>query len=309
MDVAKYIGLFLLKNHFCYIHGLGNLELKKKPATYDGQALQPQQYEVLLTPTGSIDDNLANFIATNEQISISKAANALRDFSIAARTELAAGKDVVIPSIGKFIEVNGRIQFITEPNLQYTPPAIPVLRTSKRAEEEPSFKRADQPEESYSTSGGNVNWGRIILWVVILAAVIGAVVFAYRFLSNRSQETETPTQDTSVQAPQGPVMAQPDTANNEPAAPEQATQAASIAAGADGNAQYRVVIGTYNSLATAQRRLSTLTGNGNKVELVTRDSATYFIVVPVNGPLADTGRIVDSLGRFFGRRADARVYR
>src|SRR6185437_14180538 len=102
MDVAKYIGLFLLKNHFCYIHGLGNLELHKKSASYDGTALQAPSYEVVVTPAGSIDDNLANFIATNEQTSISKASNALRDFSIQARADLQAGKEVLIPHIGKF---------------------------------------------------------------------------------------------------------------------------------------------------------------------------------------------------------------
>ena len=78
MDVAKYIGLFLLKNNFVYIHGLGNLELRKRPASFNGEALQGSTYEVVMTPMGSIDDNLANFIATNEQISISKASNAHR---------------------------------------------------------------------------------------------------------------------------------------------------------------------------------------------------------------------------------------
>lgn len=78
MDVAKYIGTFLLKNQFCYIHGLGNLELRRKPASFDGEALQGPQYTVVLTSGGSIDDNLAAFIANGEQTSISKAASTLR---------------------------------------------------------------------------------------------------------------------------------------------------------------------------------------------------------------------------------------
>ena len=111
MDIAKYIGLFLLKNHFCYVHGLGNLELHKKSATHDGKSLQSPSYDVVVTPGGSIDDNLANFIAVNEQISISKAANALRDYSIQARKDMTAGKEVLLPNIGKFVEVNGKVQF------------------------------------------------------------------------------------------------------------------------------------------------------------------------------------------------------
>ena len=68
MDIAKYIGQYLLKNSFCYIHGLGNLEISKKPAFYDGKSLQAPTYEIVLSSGGSIDDNFANFIATNEQI-------------------------------------------------------------------------------------------------------------------------------------------------------------------------------------------------------------------------------------------------
>src|SRR5438094_932824 len=98
MDIARYIGLFLLKNKFAYVHGLGNLELTRMAASHDGQMLNAPQYDVRLTKGGSIDDTLANYIATHEATSISKAANALRDFSIAARADLAAGKEVVIPS-------------------------------------------------------------------------------------------------------------------------------------------------------------------------------------------------------------------
>ena len=132
MDIAKYIGLFLLKNHYCYIHGLGNMELVKRPATHDGKALQPPSYEVQVTPGGSIDDNLANFIATNEQISISKAANTLREYSIQARKDMAEGKEVPIPHIGHFIEGGGRVKFVTDANFRYTPAGIPTIKNSKK---------------------------------------------------------------------------------------------------------------------------------------------------------------------------------
>src|SRR5437868_742607 len=124
MDIAKYIGLFLMKNNFCYLHGLGNLELKKKPASYEGDALHAPECDVILTSGGSIDDSLANYIATREQTSISKASNALREFSIATRAELAAGKEVEIPAVGKFTEQNGVVQFIANPHLKHIPPPV-----------------------------------------------------------------------------------------------------------------------------------------------------------------------------------------
>src|SRR4051812_28989915 len=130
MDIAKYIGLFLLKNQFCYVHGLGNLELKKVPAAHDNKSVNAPAYDVIVSPAGSIDDNLANFIATNEQISISKAANALREFSIEARKDMAGGKEVPIPNIGKFIEEHGKVKFVTDANFKYTPASIPVIKNS-----------------------------------------------------------------------------------------------------------------------------------------------------------------------------------
>lgn len=153
MDIAKYIGLFLLKNNFCYIHGLGNLELKRKSAVYDGQALQAPSYDVQLTPGGSIDDNLANFIATAEQISISKAANALRDFSTQAKADLHEGKEVIIPSLGKFVldEEENVVTFITETGITHVPPSIQATKLSKPAAGEQQLTSTPMPEPEQET--------------------------------------------------------------------------------------------------------------------------------------------------------------
>jgi nucleoid DNA-binding protein/cell division septation protein DedD len=310
MDIAKYIGLFLLKNNFCYIHGLGNLELKKKPASHDGQSLQSPQYEVLLTPTGSIDDNLANFIATDEQISISKAANALRDFSIQARAALQEGKEVVIPAIGKFVEQNGRIQFITDPNLQYAPPSIPALKIVKRTEEEPKFKTTTD-ENSYS-SGSQVNWGKIILWVVVLGVVAAGVIFGVRYINGRNADTqETTTVADTPAAPQAPVMvtdtmaAKTDTTAHATDTAAPATPAQAAPAGA---MEYKVVLNTYDNNAKAQKRLKQLSGFGHKVELVSKDSTHYYIVMPMTGPSTDTARVLDSLRKNFNPKGVS-IYR
>lgn len=314
MDIAKYIGLFLLKNNFCYIHGLGNLELKKKPASYDGQSLQSPQYEVLLTPTGSIDDNLANFIATDEQISISKAANALRDFSIQSRTALQEGKEVIIPAIGKFIETNGRIQFITDPNLQYAPPSIPALKTVKRAEEEPKFKTTSDEDHN---NGSQVNWGKIALWVIILGAVVTGIILGIRYLNDRNAATQQETTTvTDTPATQAPVMVtQPDTTAVRPDSTAAATDTAAHAATQPvqtappaGTTQYKVVLNTYDNGVKAQKRLKQLTGFGHKVELVSKDSAHYYIVTAVNGSMADTAHVLDSLRKNFNPKGVS-IYR
>lgn len=305
MDIAKYIGLYLLKNNFCYIHGLGNLELKKKSATHEGQTLSGPQYEVELSLTGSIDDNLANFIATHEQTSISKAANALRDFSIATRADLQAGKDVEIPSLGKFTEQNGVIRFITDPNLQYTPPSIPVLRTAKRVEEAPSFKMVDPAEGEYR--GAGMNWSKIGLWVGVLIVIAIILIFGIRYLNSRQsmpapQETVT-APDTSALTP--PVAAQQQDTTT---APHDTTAAAPQVPATAPNGQTKVIIGTYTARAAAERRVKTLTSNGNTVELIAKDSTNYLVLMPISIQPADSASVLDSLRRMFNPKGVS-IYR
>lgn len=328
MDVAKYIGLFLLKNQFCYVHGLGNLELKKKPASYDGGALHAPVYEVQLTPAGSIDDNLANFIATNEQISISKAANALRDFSTDARADLQAGKEVVIPALGKFIDDHGKIIFKTDASFSYAPPSIPTMRSAPQPQpERPSASyippvstytppkpaetvttEADNYQErtkqSYSepASGGTLNWGRIILAGAVLLAVVGVVVFGWRYLQQRQNaaaDAATPQviEDTMAAAPIVPATPAVDTSG-------QPGQMALI----DSNLYFTVILKSYDTRAAAERKVKQLASYGNDVKLGIADSTTYYVLMPVVAKPADTARLLDSLDRYFNPREGVAIY-
>ena len=189
MDIAKYIGLFLLKNHYCYIHGLGNMELIKRPAVHDGTSLQAATYDVQVTPGGSIDDNLANFIATNEQISISKAANTLREYSIQARKDMASGIDVPIPNIGHFTEDGGKVKFVTDANFTFTPAGIPTIKNSKQLEEQ-SARLQQKPSFPEPPKADSINWSMVILVVVLLLILAGGGYGIYYYLN--SNKTAAP---------------------------------------------------------------------------------------------------------------------
>ncbi len=210
MDVAKYIGLFLLKNEQCYIHGLGTLQLSRKPATYDGQSLQAPSHEITIVAGGNVDESLANFIATNEQISITKASNALRDFSTESKNSLQAGNLVALPHLGKFTSTDGRIGFITDPHLLYKAAAIVAQKgVSMQQNERPPI-----PHQPYipTTPVGSpmatpmqgqapasphmqqymhqqeeperLNWARIIFVLLLLIVMAGAAYYGYeRYLA------------------------------------------------------------------------------------------------------------------------------
>ena len=300
MDIAKYIGLFLLKNHYCYIHGLGNLELIKRPATHDGTALQAATYEVVVTPGGSIDDNLANFIATNEQISISKAANALREYSIQARKDMANGNEVPVPHIGHFIEKDSKVKFVTDANFHFTPAGIPTIRNSKQLEEQNS-RLQHKPAYPEPQKADSITWSMVILVVVLLLILGGGGYGVYYYMRN-NQAKPTPVAKVTPPPPAKDSMKQSVFADS-----------AGVKRDSAGNAvgpqdtiimdAYKMVIGEYATRARAETRIHNLKVNGFVADIVPKDSAGFYVYTNVVCKPADTAHVKDSLANLFGYRS------
>lgn len=213
MEVAKYIGLFLLKNNTCYIHGLANLELKKTPSVYNGTALTAPTQEILAVPATIVDDTLANFIATNEQISITKASAALKEYSDNTKAAIQAGEEVPVSAIGKFVEVNGKVQFVTHPHFKFAGPAIPFERaTPKRPGSEAAHQRPSSvtttftqpaytpplPQIEEPASDTRINWARILLVVLILGILAAGVIFGMRFIKSGQPAVHIDTLSTQM---------------------------------------------------------------------------------------------------------------
>ena len=137
-----------------------------------------------------------------------KAANALRDWSSATRAELAAGKEAEIPGIGKFVEVSGLIRFVANPHFQHTPPPVPMLKMSKRLEEQPDFRR-EAIDHSDDRNSSPVAWGKVgIIAILVLVLALGGY-FAYRYFSEQSTTTEAVKPADSVVPQQAPPVVTP----------------------------------------------------------------------------------------------------
>ena len=314
MDVAKYIGLFLLKNNFVYIHGLGNLEIRKRPASYNGESLQGPSYEVAMTPMGSIDDNLANFIATNEQISISKASNALREFSTQARADLQAGKPVSLPAVGTFVEEKGKTTFVTDPNFQYTPPSIASIKVARRQDETVYTTNADipavkpryiDPDTDHEGPTG-ISWVKIGLWAVGLIVLGLLAYFGVQYMNSQDSTKEAPLIQTPVHDTVAHTAVTPGTTDSTAV---DSVEAPAQAPAPGGTINMDVILNTYTDMAKAQRRLDKLTSFGNKVELVVEeDSSAIYVVLPMaKVSTADTAKILDSLKRVFNPTYGVRI--
>lgn len=307
MDIAKYVGLFLIKNEYCYLPGIGNLEIRKKPASYDreNQQMNAPAFDILFRPTiGSIDDTFANFVATNERISIAHAANAIKDFCSRAKADLAEGRDLQVPGVGRFSGSGADLKFYTDPSLQIQPKSIPFFKNSTRSEHskekaiseiyQATEFREPKADEEIILQTPQVNWGKIItLSAIVLVLIAGAIFMFYYFNSRNNSSTDPAVADTTVHpettAPADVVPA--DTTS-------QQVPAASVA-GTDVTTSYNVVLREYTTSAQAEKRVAQLKSYGNNVTMVAKDSTTFYVVMPVTSPAADTGKVVDSLKRLF----------
>ncbi|MFT4060807.1 MAG: hypothetical protein QM642_00465 [Edaphocola sp.] len=316
MDIAKYVGLFLLKNEYCFLPGIGSLQVEKRSAVYDKEAqkMASPTYEVNFRATGgSIDDSFANFIANNERISIAHAANQLKDFCARSKAELLDGQEVHIPGIGKFVpDGNNVIRFDADPHLHIEGKAIPFFKNNVAAPMAPQEEKLSniierttfkepKADEEIEYQAPAINWPKIIILGVVLLALIGGGIYAYWYFANRNTAPETnepvqsgqeavPTTDTVQTATAAAPVANSDT---------QATAAPPVT-NAGGIVKYNVAIQHYDNKEKAEARAAKLRSYGNTgVSVTAKDSANYYVTVSIEGNVADTAAVVDSLRRLF----------
>lgn len=317
MDIANYVGLFLLKNEYCFLPGIGSLMVQKRPAVYNKETkeMSAPVYEIVYRQEGgSIDDSFANFIANNERISIAHAANHLKDFCAAAKAELKEGKSIIIPGVGSLQSVNNNIQFTKDAGLQIEGRAIPYFRnsdavTAKKEEAisniiERTNIREPKANEQIEYKAPSVNWGKIGVLGGILAVLVAGGIYLFMTLDKNKTEN-VPVVDTVEQEVAPPVVVTPDTT-----APAVDTSASVAPANADGTIQYKVALNSYPTRQGAEGRANKLKSYGHpEVEVFAKDSNSYFVVIPVTSPASDTTRVVDSLKKLYNPKGTLPIIR
>lgn len=315
MDIGQYVGLFLLKNEYCYLPGIGSLQVIKRSANFNKETLNTEApgYEIVFVKgAGSIDDTFANFIANNERISIAQAANHLKDYAAACKAELNEGNDVIIYGIGKFVSKNKGedIFFETDADLRIQGKQIPYFKISEAVEEkknatsisaiieQTNFKQPKGDEEIV-IKPAQVNWGKIILLSAIVVVLLSLIIyFVYSFNNNaaatndnQNKKLETPTtivEQEDVQTPVVDTMQQNTTdtvAPNNQAAPSRGS--------------VNVVINSYAAYDRAEARVNKLKSFGYNASLreLGNDSIKYHAVLTFDGPIENPQKLADSIKR------------
>lgn len=310
MEIAKYIGLFILKNKYCSLQGLGNVEIKRLPTQHNNNEIAQGVYYVKFDTVGSIDDNFPSFVANNEQVSIAKASNEISNFIKESKQLLNAGNKVEIPSIGYYVLNNGVLSF--ELNSDFSMPTSPLpfpvadkVNLQNTLEEEHA---TIETYNNYTVSKKSINWGMVSFWGIIL--LIGGAILAwgiqYFFQQQKLQqkienvESQIPTfEPSNINVPDSLQN------NNDSLSITDSTQATPNVQAVSNSSDsiiYSFFIKKYNTESAAQKRKAQLESFNYNASIIPIDSNTYNLLISVKTTALDTSKIIDSFSKNFGSK-------
>lgn len=327
MDIGKYVGLFLLKNEYCYLPGIGSLQVVKRTASFNKETLQTETpgYEVVFVKGGgSLDDSFANFIANNERISIAHAANHIREFCTLLKEEFKNGNEILIPGVGKFVSKTGgdEVYFETDPDIRVQEKKIPFFKNSsglgdtKKEEslskiiEKTTFKEP-KSDEDIVIQPAKVNWGK--LGIVIAIVVIVLAIIAFIIFNMNQNKVGNDTADVSTE----PEIAYlEEDIVEEPAQLSDSTSGDStVAPGNDvtpalTDGTVNIIINSYTSQEKAAKRKSQLESFGyTNMELAEKgsDSVRFHVVIKAVTTQEHLQQTIDSLKKLLNPNGNVRV--
>ena len=323
MDIGKYIGKFLIKNKYCSLSGLGVFELKKIPAYEQKGEISNPAHQVTFTPIGSIDDTFASFIASFENVSISNAANNIKEYCRNAKEEIENNGKFGIENLGNLTSSNGKLVFHQNADLDLGLSSIPVTpieikpinpETQEKIKENFSYP----PANTTYLRSKQINWTKMLVPVLVVVVLGIAGYFGYNYYKNNSSSDSEPN-ITETPAVQIDTIATPtvdtttplvsDTLQHDTTLAPTPTTNDTIAASAKPVAigkEYKVLIFTYNEEASAIAKVNKLNRYGNKSSVVNLNGQ-FMVAITASNLQNDTTKLVDSLRRFFNPKGQVHI--
>lgn len=324
MEIGKYIGKFLIKNKYCSLSGLGVFELKKIPAYELKNEMANPSHLVTFTPIGSIDDTFASFIASFENVSISNAANNIKEYCRSAKEEIAKTGKFEIENLGRLSSSNGKLVFQQNADLDLGLASAPITPIEiKPVNAEPQEKIKDDfsypPATTTYLRGNKTNWMKIAIPVIALGLLGIAGFFGYNYYKNNIVTNIEPTENVEIPAVKvdtisnaidtASTIQQADTIQRDTTVV--ATQSSidtmtkptqPVAVGKE----FKVSVFSFDNEASATAKVNKLNGYGNKASVV-NSNGQFIVMLLASNPSNDTTKIVDSLRRFFNPKGQVHI--
>ncbi len=291
VKIEQVLVHYLIKNKQLTLQGIGTFHLDASiPDSADSD-------KPIIIPENSItftydsrakeDEGLVDFIVEHTKKIKPLAASDLDSFVSLGRQFLNIGKPFNLPHIGTLEKLNSGI-------LSFIPGQLIAQRMEPnrtRNEEEEQMEPAEESMfKDYQKERKSNNAGKMVLMFLVLIILGFAAWAVWRYAFTKKEQTQNLTTTEDI-VPVKDSSSQPDTSAN-------------INTGADtvsDTVPFNVVVSEYRTRSAAEFRLEKLKSYNRNVILFTDDSAIFKIAEPFKLPLADTTRVLDSLGRYYAK--------
>ncbi|MEO8823848.1 MAG: hypothetical protein ABI366_09750 [Ginsengibacter sp.] len=293
MKIEQVLVHYLLKTKHLTLQGIGTFHLDASiPDSADTEkpvVIPENAISFTYNPRVTEDDGLVDYIVEHTKKIKPLAASDLDSFLSLGRQFLNIGKQFSLPHIGTLEKLNSGV-------LSFTPGQLVAQRMEPNRTRQEQEDGQEPVEESlfneYQKERRSNSGGKTILMILVLVILGFAVWAVWHYAFSKKDEVQNlastegivPVNDSASKSDSSSI------ANSLPVIP-----------GTSDTVQFNVVVSTYGTAASAQRRLQQLKTYNRNVILYTDDSTTFKVAEPFNLPLSDTTRILDSLKRYYAR--------
>lgn len=305
MKVQESLSSFLYETKKLTLPGIGHFTLDAAINIYEKNdpVLIQQAIKFEADARAAEEDELIQHLVKTTGKMKPLAISDLESFLNTGKQLLNIGKPFILPGIGSIVKSRNELSFTPG---QFIPPKLEDKVTEHKLRDktvdEPNFssieKEFDYEEGSRRTSR---KW-LMILATLLLIALAGWGVYYFLLKKDTTADSNTIVNSETQEA------ASQDTTSNTPATDSSLLKVkdslpatpASIAAIPDSiNYTYVIELREYKYLKSAEERAAALRTFGNKVFVEPKDSLHFALLFPVNGPLTDTAKVIDSLSAMY----------
>lgn len=246
------------------------------------------------------DNGLIEFISANTKKIKPLAASDLEDFLNIGKQLLNVSKQFYIEGLGTLIlNDRGNLEFLQGNEIFVSPAVDENVHSKSKPRKEEQHEDLDF-EKNYPGSKPSGNTLKRAVIAIAFAAglfIIGWIGwYFFRQWQNDKNAAQTDLENIK------PVLPATARQTDSLTTANLATDSLNAAAAVDTAYSYDVIIETANK-ARALYRSAELKKIGYAVKLSTSDSVAFNIYTTIKGPISDSSKVLDSISRFFGRKA------
>lgn len=305
MKIAHLLGQYLLQNKKMQLQGLGEFTMENfydNPFEHEKGKIRIPENTIRFTHDKKCKEDLGliEFISKSTGKIKPLAFSDLEDFLNIGKQLLNVSKQFYIEGLGTLVlDAHGNLSFSQGGEL--VPAALAEDFNAKKIKEVKEDTSGISFTDDYASASSGNSSRKVLITIAILVglAIIGWVAYYFYNQWQDSKNASTVPQDIQPVLTPTNTQAADTTLANKGADTLKTTSATPVSDSAASS--YNVIIET-SGKNRALKRHQDLLDMGYSVKLATSDSVTFQIYTSINGPLADTARVRDSIARFFGRR-------